>query len=85
MDKIVIGWIKLSTDTEHDIDGDQGGQNEQRLIGQRGLKGGRGSLEVGLQARRHIISFRTFDHEMASPSEEFSARLNETVIAGNCP
>src|SRR5580704_8177030 len=32
------------------------------------------------------MSFCTFSTtEMASPSEAFSARLNETVIAGNCP
>ena len=38
---------------QHDIDGDDGRQNQEGLIGQRCLKGGGGSLKAGLNARRH--------------------------------
>src|SRR5207245_684109 len=31
----------------HDVDGDQGGQDEQGLVGQRGLESLGGALEVG--------------------------------------
>ena len=39
---------------EHDVDRDQRSQNQQRLIGQRILEGGRGPLEIRLQAGREV-------------------------------
>ena len=43
---------------QHDVDGDQRGQNEQRLVGERILERRRRALEVGLQAGREVQALR---------------------------
>src|SRR5213593_4474062 len=45
VERIVIGWIQLSYSTEHDVDGDDRRQDQERLVGQ-------GRLEPRLDARR---------------------------------
>ena len=45
--------VALVEHAEHDVDGDERGEDEQRLVGQRGLKCGRRSLEAGVDAGRH--------------------------------
>ena len=37
---------------QHDVDGDERGEDQQRLVGERALKGGGGSLEAGIDAGR---------------------------------
>ena len=44
----------LVENAEHDVDGDQRGQNQQRFIGERIVERCRGALEVGLQAGREV-------------------------------
>src|SRR5215813_2112349 len=39
--------VALVEDAQHDVDRDQGGQDEQGLVGQRGLEGLGGALEAG--------------------------------------
>jgi len=43
----------LVQDAEHDVNGDQRGQNEIRLVLERVLEGLRGSLEAGVDGRGH--------------------------------
>ena len=42
--------VALIEHAEHDVDGHQRGQEQQRLVGQRGLEGLRRALEAGVQA-----------------------------------
>ncbi len=44
----------LVENAEHDVDGDQRGENEEGFIGERVAEGGGGSLERGLQAGREM-------------------------------
>jgi len=44
-------------DAEHDIDRGQRGKNQEALIGERALKGGRGALEATLNTGRHVQIF----------------------------
>ena len=46
--------VALVQHAQHDVDGDQRGQNQQRLVGQRGLEGRGRSLEAGVDAGRHL-------------------------------
>ena len=41
---------------EHDVDGNERRQDQDWLVGQRSLKGGRCSLEAGIDACRHLDS-----------------------------
>ena len=42
--------VALVEHAEHDVDGDQRGEDEQRLVGERGLERCGGSLEAGVDA-----------------------------------
>ncbi len=42
---------------EHDVDGDQRGEDQQRFVGERILERGGGALEAGLHAGRHVHLF----------------------------
>ena len=44
----------LVEDAEHDVDGDQRGEDQQRFVGERVLERSGGSLEIGLQAGREV-------------------------------
>src|SRR5581483_9260163 len=44
--------VALVEDAEHDVDGDERGEDEQRLVGERGLEGLGGALEARADARR---------------------------------
>src|SRR5262249_58408321 len=44
--------VALVEDAEDDVDGDQRGEDQQRLVGERGLEGLGRSLERGTEARR---------------------------------
>src|SRR5215510_12649105 len=44
--------VALVEDAEDDVDGDQRSEDEQRLVGERGLEGLGRSLERGAEARR---------------------------------
>src|SRR5271168_2903052 len=46
--------VALVEDAQNDVDGDQGGENQQRLVGQGGLKGSRGSLEGSLNGEGEL-------------------------------
>ena len=48
----------LVENAQHDVDGDQRGQNQQGFVGERVLEGCRGSLKIRLQAGREIQLFR---------------------------
>ena len=55
--------VALIEHSQHDVNGDDGRQNQPGLAGQRLLKGGRGSLEAGLDAFRHVhLVLRLVDH-----------------------
>src|SRR5439155_25941374 len=43
--------VALVEDAEDDVDGDQGGEDEQRVVGGRGLEGLGGALEARADAR----------------------------------
>ena len=72
---------------QHDVDRDQRRQNQNRLVGQRGLKRRRRALERRLQcwpacpAPPCALSIAV----TASPSEAPGARLKDSVTTGNCP
>ena len=42
--------VALIQDAEHDVDGDERGEDEQRLVGERGLERGGGALEGHVDA-----------------------------------
>ena len=79
--------VALVEHAQHDVDRDQRGQDQQRLVGQRILERRGRALEAGLDARAAcrsrcsalLIAFT------ASPSETPGARLNDSVTTGNCP
>ena len=76
----------LIEDAEHDVDGDQRGENQQRFVGERVLERRRGALEIGLQAGGKVkVLGNLVDVLIAVPSDALGARLNETVTEGNCP
>ena len=72
---------------EHDVDRDQRGQDQQRLVGQRVLERGGRALEAGLQAGRHVhLLLHLVDGgRWRCPARRCGARLKETVTEGNCP
>ncbi len=69
---------------EHDIDGEQRGDDEQRLGGERLLKGLSGAGEGAAHRRRNTDPpFHLVDQpSVACPSETPGARLKETVTEG---
>ena len=44
----------LIEDAEHDVNGDEGGEDQEGLIGERVVEGSGGALEVGLERRREV-------------------------------
>jgi hypothetical protein len=80
MDKIFI------QNSEHDVDRDDGGQNQQWLIGQRGLKRGGRTLESRLNAGRHVHVFLNFLHYRDGIAQRGVLReIERDRDAGNCP
>ena len=77
--------VTLIQHAQHDVDGNQGGQNQQRLVGERASKAppfpenspGHGRHAQLLRAALMALT--------ASPSDAPGAKLNETVTTGNCP
>ncbi len=45
--------VALVEDAEHDVDGDDRGQDEHGLVRERGLEGARRALKTSLNAERH--------------------------------
>ena len=80
--------MKLSyKHAEHDVDGDQCREDEQRFIAADGGVGCRCSLKAPDHAGRHVEA-RPVPASTAStawPSEDPCATLKETVTTGNCP
>ena len=72
---------------EDDVNGDERGEDEQRLGGERGLKNLRRALESCRECPRACRSSRAacWMIWVAWPSETPGARLNEIVTHGNCP
>ena len=46
--------VALVEHAEHDVDGDERGEDEERLVGERGFKGRGCALEAGVDAGRHV-------------------------------
>ena len=77
-DRVDVAFVEHA---QHDVDRDQGGQDQQRFVRQRGLERPRRALEAGLDARRQpefLLGLRRSPCT-ASPSEAPGARLNERV------
>jgi hypothetical protein len=69
---------------QHKIHGNRRGKNQDMLVAQRVLEGGRRTLKGALNVLRHSQFVPDlFTASMASPSEAFGARLNESVMTGN--
>ena len=79
--------VALVEDAEHDVDGDERGEDQDRLARERVAERLRRALESAVHARRRM---------RAAPSRRRSPRprrratrpaptLNESVTAGNCP
>ena len=83
-DRMDVAFVQYA---EHDVDRHQRGQDQERLVGERGLEGLGRSLEAALDARRQSQSVRgrSRSPSTASPSDTPGARLNEIVTAGNWP
>ena len=79
--------VAFVQDPEHDVDSDESGQDQHRLVRQRGLERFGGSLKLRLECSAGIpISCLTrFTAFTASPSDAPGARLNERVTTGNWP
>ncbi len=50
-DRVDVAFVE---DAEHDVDGDEGGEDQERLVGQGGFERGGGALESGLNAGGHV-------------------------------
>ena len=80
-DRMDVAFVQHA---EHDVDGDERGENQQRLVGQRCLKRLRPCLESSPEcwpasrSRASPVSIAF----TASPSETPGARLNDSVIDG---
>ena len=79
--------VALVEHAQHDVDGDDRGEDEQRLARQRLVERLRRAHEVRVHAGRHADARlrRRGSPFTASPSDSPGARLNEIVTAGNCP
>ena len=65
--------VALVQHAEHDVDGDQRGQDQQRLVGQRGPEGLRRALEAGLDAGRQADARSAPPRSPCTASPERSA------------
>ena len=83
-DRVDVAFVQHA---QHDVDRDQRGQDQQRLLRQRGLKGLGRALEAGLDAGRQVRgpAWPARWPSTASPSETPGARLKESVTTGNWP
>ena len=70
---------------QHDVDGDEGGDQQEHLARQRILEGLGGALERARDRRRQVHRLdRLVDVVDGRLSDAPSVRLNDTVTAGNC-
>ena len=78
--------VALIEHAQHDIDGDDGGEDQQQLVAERGLEGERRALEARDDARRagRYLSRPACTASTAAPSEALGATSNEIVADGNC-
>src|SRR6185295_11019136 len=81
-DRMHVAFIK---DAQHDVDGQQGRQDQPRLAVERRLERLRGPLKLprivaGTPSSARALSIAT----VAWPSDVPSGRLNEIVEATNC-
>ena len=79
--------VALVEDAEHDVDGDERGEDEDRLARERVAEGLRRALELGVDAGGQVelclcAASMAFD---ASPSATPGAVLNESVTDGELP
>ena len=78
--------VILVENSQHDVDRDQRRQNQIGLGGQGVLKDLRRALKAGwMVAGRTMVRTAFCTATTACPSVTFGARLNERVMAGNCP
>ena len=79
--------VALVQHAQHDVHGDDGGQDQPAFVGQRSLEGARRSLERCLDAGRHAdLAPRAVESPSPlRPANTPLPRLNEMVTAGNCP
>ena len=79
--------VVLVENSQHDVDGDQRGQDQIGLGGERVLKGLRRALKTGMNRGRQRPSCAPLfePRRTASPRVTFGARLKENVTAGNWP
>ena len=85
---MVIGMdVALVEHAEHDVDGDQRGQDQDRLVGQAVAELLRRSLEAGVQAPRHadLVGRLRGWPSPPRPASSPGATSKESVTEGNCP
>ena len=78
--------VALVEHAQHDVDGDDGGEDQQQLVVERRLEGQRGALEcVMMLARQADLLLRRRDRVDRRAERGAGRRLNEIVVAGNWP
>ncbi len=74
--------VALVEHAQHDVDGDQRGQDQQRLVGQRGLEGGGRALEAGIDAGRHLDALLDCVHRLDRIAQRLARREVEADHRG---
>ncbi len=78
--------IALVENAEHDVDDEDRRGDQQRHRRQRGLERLRGSLERGIERRRHVQSVgHRLDGVDRLAERDPGVRLNDSVTAGKMP